>query len=123
MNWRPFSVACMVALSSMASAQSGNELLATCSHLSNPKMETVYDAGRCAGFIEGSMRTMEVFMMTLRTIDPTWVQPYCIPPKATYNQITAVFARHLEQHPETRHQSSGVLFLLAMSKAFPCRKN
>ena len=45
---------------------------------------------------------------------------YCIPEDVTRQQIVSVFFKHLEENPETRHDTARMIFHRSMIDAFPC---
>lgn len=45
---------------------------------------------------------------------------YCEPKNIILNQVSDVFCRYLNNHPETRHKSAAELFTIALTEAWPC---
>jgi hypothetical protein len=44
----------------------------------------------------------------------------CLSPTMQARQLMDTVKRHLEDHPETRHEGASGLVALALKKAFPC---
>ncbi len=82
----------------------GNELLRLCQA----------SATFCRGFVAGI------------TDHQSWVERgdvrawYCVPENATIGQLTDVVLKHLDQHPESRHNTAVSLVAIALYDAFPC---
>jgi hypothetical protein len=92
----------------------GDGLLRACSALeANPPdgKADVMSGASCAGFIEGAFQIATVFVKPPR---------YCFPKEGTNDEVIKVLLKYLHDRPEELHVPSGVIFIRAMSKAFPC---
>jgi hypothetical protein len=46
--------------------------------------------------------------------------PYCEPDRVTNGQSEQIVVKFIRDHPERAHWNTGLLFLAAMEKAYPC---
>ncbi len=49
-------------------------------------------------------------------------EPFCAPPKVSYQQYADIFFKYLDNHPEQRHELAVILALQSWRDAFPCSK-
>lgn len=84
----------------------GNGLLEICTD------DSMYDSGRCAGFISGT---------NLARLDQQG-KFYCVPETATNGQIRDVIIAWLKRNPGSRHIRSDALIAVAYAEAWPCPK-
>lgn len=47
---------------------------------------------------------------------------YCTPPGVTAGQAIRIYLRYLQDNPARLHEEAGVLYGLAMAKAYPCSR-
>lgn len=96
-------------------AGTGNELLARC------KEQSAYSQGHCIGFISGFItgfrNGVKQQSLSEKTIPDDGLNLY-IPDTATVGQLVDIVVKYLENHPETRHESSGLLIYCAAREAF-----
>jgi hypothetical protein len=53
---------------------------------------------------------------------PTSPGIFCLPPSVTVGQAMAVFEKHLNDHPEERHEGAATLIAFSLHEAFRCNK-
>lgn len=58
----------------------------------------------------------------LGVVDSFSQNSICLPNGAQNSQILDVVYNYLNAHPENRNRHAGVLVLIAMEQAFPCKK-
>jgi hypothetical protein len=91
-------------------AYSGNDLLRDCT---NDK--AIKSLSFCLGFIAGTWSGAAIEGVDYHPGKPNFV----IPSEADLPQLKDVVVKFLNEHPEERHLSAGVLVLLALKEAFP----
>jgi len=106
----------VIFLTGIACAQSapkrytdGNDLRDECGAAVAGQLGT-YQSGHCLGFIEGYLQVAPIPNL------PT----HCIPAGVTYEQLTKVVVKYLDQHPEKLHLAAVLLISQATHYAFPC---
>ncbi len=78
----------------------------------------------CSGYITGLME-MRSFMVGLFALtkpnDPGFDWGYgCMPNGVTLEQVTKVFIKYANDHPELLHKDASIILLAAFKQAFPC---
>ena len=91
----------------------GNFLLYSCN---GPKQSFTH--GWCVGQIYG----MAEMIRRENREGATYYWKACIPDAATNQQLFDVVRKHLNDFPQSRHQDSSLLILMAFGRAFPCPK-
>jgi hypothetical protein len=114
----------LLALCGPAGAQTGTELLQYCTEFEReahmvgtdqvwmPSKNT--NVGYCFGFIRGIM-----VLYAVANNDKLG----CLAPEVTPIQLVYVFNKYAREHPEQLHIKSGMLALIAINEAFPCKKS
>lgn len=69
--------------------------------------------GVCIGYMRGFERGVEAALAAGQ-------KPFCLPDKVTYGQMARVYLKFTDKHPELLHANGALVYILAMSKAFPC---
>jgi len=49
------------------------------------------------------------------------LMPICLPANATSGQALDVFLKYLKDNPQSRNRTTGMLYIVAMTHAFPCQ--
>jgi hypothetical protein len=113
--WFLFACLSGVALSQPARAYSGAELYQSCANADTGSADNLACAAYVSGFIDG--------MIMGYTAHGT-VRGYC-PPVTGVAVATgrAIIEKYLREHPEKRKTEASILAGLALSEAFPCKKN
>jgi len=99
--------------SAEAEGLDGNFLLYSCN---GPKQSFTH--GWCVGQIYG----MAEMIRRENREGATYYWKACIPDAATNQQLFDVVRKHLNDFPQSRHQDSSLLILMAFGRAFPCPK-
>ena len=79
-----------------------------------------FDAGHCAGFIEGVINTQQFLEVADQNHAKGFPQRFCLPENVTNDQTLKVFLKFLNDHPERLHESAVVLLIESLAQAFPC---
>lgn len=87
----------------------GSDLLRLCSAASGSS-----DLNFCFGYIEG-VRDGLVWMAVAEKSKVS----AAIPDKTTKEQLKGIVVKYLNEHPERRQRSAGLLVLIALKHAFP----
>lgn len=106
-------------------AQTGNSLLEDCTGSDE------FGSGYCIGFVLGALQGFNggaayhaIFSGALSAEEANdsadKALQICVPDGVTNGQLVAVFKKHLENSPSTRHNDANWLLLTAMQDAFPC---
>lgn len=113
---RLFAMACLMlaAGTTRAVAQdlnSANYLMPGCEAFvaQNSNSGIVFQAGMCAGQVQGVLDTAESVHMV------------CSPPQVTLGQAVRVVVQFIDARPAQMHQGFSILALMAMIKAWPCK--
>ena len=110
-------------LASGGAMADGNELLTRCQSMvqyfdSNGVEGDALSAGLCVGVIIG--------VTSLRTItNPSFPKEYqtCFPSPVPPNiQAGRIAVKYMKEHPENLNMDDGVIMLMALQRAFPCKK-
>lgn len=117
---RALQAVCLTAacttMSCPLSAVTGNELFDMCSG------DSIEQEAMCAAYLQGVIDS-QFAAYFLRSTNPD-VYPemryFCVPEKATTEQVRDVVLNQLRDTPEIRHGHAGMLVTLALAKAFPC---
>ncbi|MNO49574.1 hypothetical protein D3C76_399290 [compost metagenome] len=107
--------------SGSAIAQDGNKLLDYCQAAirfdDTKKVDEEVSIGYCLGLMQG-VRSLIVYTNTGIPIE----KQTCLPLSGISNGQTArVVVKYLKENPEQLHQDEGILTLLALRHAFPCK--
>jgi hypothetical protein len=122
------------ALQSVEAAPTGNEWKAMCDapdsddrHICLMTTVSVLE-GLSAGYaLRDQLLTRELLHKELGR-EPTWDEIksrmnsslYCAPTGVNNGQLKDIIYKHINEHPETRHQPITLLTLKAVTTAFPC---
>lgn len=104
----------------------GNDLLPICStaDFASQAACSIYVRGMMEGLRLGGMAAVvklapglsdeAVMRATFKSLG------FCLPEKATNQQLVDLLVGHLRSHPEDRHEEASYLMLSILSKTFPC---
>lgn len=107
-----------VSIPSMAAAVTGNEFLDRCSS------DNEFIRGWCAGHVSGVQEGLFMGATTsgAKTIDEAdKIVGYCSPENSNLEQARDISVNYIRSHPESRHLMSGMLILIALREAWPCK--
>ena len=79
--------------------------------------------GFCMGFVLGARGTLKMWedVDDIGGVPDKLQTPLaCIPDEVSNLQMTRVFVKYLEEHPQDLHDPSFILFFLSAADAFPC---
>lgn len=106
------AIALSIAIPIPASAAiTGNQIHEYCSN------ETGALAGVCIGIISGTIRGFSL-AESFHNLSKT---TFCIPDKATNDQLKDVVKLYLNKNPSVRHQDGPSLVIVSMIDAYPCK--
>lgn len=103
-------------LARAADADSGNSYLSKCKEAVKAidiGEANYQDASACAGFILGATDI-------LRLWNDSGELNVCIPKEVTEMQMTRVYLKYMEEHPQNLHMRASMLLVQAVAEAFPC---
>lgn len=97
----------------------GNEFYSTCGSVernseSNVSTSDAFKGTYCAGYVLGLIHGI--------TVGTAKEPVFCVPAPLPILQTVRVIRKHIADHPETAHQYTPVLAMVAFNKAFPCKK-
>jgi hypothetical protein len=114
--------------------ESGNRLLEMCSIsvkiLDNTVQPTddLTDASSCVSYVHGFTDAMHIAVAAARASVPSGnLAPNvtrvlaCIPAEVTGGQLVRIVTKFLTDNPERLHENRGILAMLALNRAFPCK--
>ncbi len=98
----------------------GNAFYSTCGSVergseSNVSPSDAFKGTYCSGYVLGLIHGITVGIAGKEEL-------FCVPAPLPILQAVRVIRKHIADHPETAHQYTAVLALVAFSKAFPCKK-
>ncbi|TFL13689.1 hypothetical protein CSC67_10540 [Pusillimonas caeni] len=96
---------------SMVSLVSGNHVYQLC----EPKASAVRK-NSCSWYVKGIIEGVQVHAQPSQL----GYSLLCMPDDLPGAQLTGVFGKYLEDHPEQRHEPALALVVRAMTAAFPC---
>ena len=106
-----------------SSINDGNDLARACATrikiLSNADRtdEEFFGLMVTMGLVQGIIR----YHLLLDADNKTYTPYFCLPAGITELQSLKVMCKHLDEHPEQLHFSATNLFVLSLTKAFPCK--
>ena len=95
----------------------GQWLLASCEDVekSEAQKPNPFRAGRCLGFIAGTLKGWEA-AAAVRNAHAN----YCIRPGVTVDQLVRAVTKHIRADPARQHAQAETLVISAVQQAFPC---
>jgi Rap1a immunity proteins len=88
------------------------------SDLTNSEMPK---AVHCFGYLSGTSDTLVFWGEANRRSKGGTPPPACIPESATTGELARVVVKYLNDHPNRLHLNYGVLVILALEDAYPCK--
>jgi hypothetical protein len=108
-------------------SSSGNGFREVCSSFIDKPQEQFsevdwFRSGLCGGFLLGLRDGIGLAFSAVKKGDEGSVQDLgvCLPSGATNDQITRIVLKYITENPETAHEPTATLVVLATKKAFPC---
>jgi hypothetical protein len=78
----------------------------------------VKDSNLCWGYIAGVVDEYQAVAATGSLRKP---QVFCLPPNVDLEQLEKVVKKSLEDNPARLHMEAGILIVIALGEAFPCK--
>jgi hypothetical protein len=105
---------------------SGNAFVRLCSVVdkddsgkTGPEVQTQM---ACIGYIEGLVEGTALAISYAQKVTniKKIPMPYCLPSEVENGQIIKIVLKHIQGHPETAHEPTTFLVMVALEKSFPC---
>lgn len=100
----------------------GNELLPQCQHFialvdgGTAKTDEHYDAGMCAGFVQGVFASSVFYSDGIKKDEK-----FCVPNTVKYSQLVRIVVKYLKDNPKLLNENRMVLVWAALQDAYPCK--
>ena len=104
-----------ICFTTSASAISGNKLLEQCNQDSEPLL-----FGVCYGYVIGITDFMSNLLESGLIKNVSY--KLCID-GVTNKQLVDTVIKHLQEHPETRHEPADAIMISVLGKSFGCKQN
>ncbi|WP_223508746.1 Rap1a/Tai family immunity protein [Pseudomonas sp. BF-RE-29] len=100
----------------------GNQLLLQCQNFitlvdgGTARTDAHYDAGTCAGFVQGVTNTVYFYSDELKKDEK-----FCMPDGVSYSQLVRVVVKYLKDNPKTLNDDRTALVWRSLIDAYPCK--
>jgi hypothetical protein len=114
--------------STLLGQTTGNEILPKCQtavralDTQNRKQGEEFDIAYCLGWVDGARAGYAWYRLASSATDGLKVDDECGLRPQTTGQLTRVFVKWMEAHPEQLHATAFTVFVNAMEGTFPCER-